>query len=99
MRVSTLSVVLASIVACRSDRVHDRGSGTSDSSARRADSLATTTRSDTLPQVRPETVQVSARDSAASEQIARIEAYRARMDSLLGTKGPVVRFYARLGRE
>jgi len=63
------------------------------------DSLPNAARSDTLPQVSPETLQVSARDSAAREQITRIEPYRARLDSLLGTKGPIVRFYARLGRE
>lgn len=99
MRATVISIVLASLIACKPDGAHEKTSETSSSSARAADLLASTTRPDTLLNVDPETLQVSAKDPAAREQVARIEPYRAHLDSLLDTTEPVVHFYARLGRD
>lgn len=99
MRATVLSIVLASLIACKADGAQEKSSETSSSSARAADMLASTARADTLLHANPETLQVSAKDPAAREQVARIEPYRAYLDSLLDTTEPVVHFYARLGRD
>jgi hypothetical protein len=99
MRITVLSVVLASFVACKPGIARDTSSEPSSSSTRASAVLASTTRPDTLLHAAPETLEVSANDPAAKEQVARIEPYRARLDSLLGTKGPAVHFYARLGKD
>ncbi len=97
MRVSILCFVIASIGACRSETARQTNS-TSDASGG-ATVSSTTVGADTLPQITAETLEVVPKDSATREQVSRIETYRARLDSLLGTRAPVVRFYARLGKE
>jgi hypothetical protein len=94
-----VSVVLALFVACKPDGAHNKSSDTASPSAHAAGAMASITRPDTLLQVGPETLAVSAKDPAATEQIARIEPYRARLDSLLDTKEPAVHFYARLAKD
>jgi hypothetical protein len=99
MRVRVLFVLLTSFVACKRDSAQDNSLEASSHPARPSDTAHKTSRPDTLLHSEPETLAVAARDPAATEQIARIEPFRARLDSLLDTKNPELRFYARLGKD
>lgn len=98
MRVRILFVLATSLAACRGDSTRDNGLETSSHLALPSDTAQKATRPDTLLHADPETLAVAAKDPATTDQIARIEPFRARLDSLLDTRNPEVHFYARLGK-
>lgn len=97
MRIRTLLVLATSLAACKAGR--DNGLETSSHLTRPSDTAQKAMRPDTLLHADPETLAVAAKDPAATDQIARIEPFRGRLDSLLGSRNPELRLYARLGKD
>jgi hypothetical protein len=90
LRVGIFFVLVTSLVACNRDTAHNSGLEASNHLTRPPDTAQKTTRPDTLSHADPETLAVAAKDPAATGKIARIEPFRARLDSLLDSKNPEV---------
>jgi hypothetical protein len=99
MGIRVVLILVTSLVACKRDSAHDNGLETSNHLASPSDSAQKATRPDTLLHADPETLAVAAKDPGRTDQISRIEPFRARLDSLLGTRNPALHFYARLGKD